>query len=354
MAVDYIMNGVGYGSVAAMLIANGGDPDCLRPWIGADGRHYQNRTINGEKVAVPLNNTVATLTRDAWDKLDDAVQKISHPRMGFVTRLRSLGLERSINGLSTPVITWQRASGLTGATTSMDGMRQGERDRQTVDLVGVPIPLIHKDLSFSLREVLISAQGNMRVDTSAISESVINCAEEAEKLAFGTSGSYSYAGYTVYGVLNHPDRNTKVLTDPTSASWVPATLIGEVLAMIQQLTDDGFYGKYDMLMSPAWDQYMEADYSAAAPGTGTLLERIKRISRIGNADYYDFLGAGLRIVLIQMDSRVIQEAVGMEFQTIQYQSPDGFELGYKVIGCFVPIVKSDRSGNSGINDGAVP
>lgn len=340
------------GSIAQLLLANGGDVNVLKPWIGKDGYHYMNKMVGGELKAVRLGNAVATLPKEAWLSLDEEVQRAAMPRMRFVSMLRQRGLTRDLpNGMATIMLQYQTRTGITPATISMDGMRRSERDRPTFDLRNLPIPIIHKDFSYSLREVLASRAGNQPLDDITAVEAADVCAVEAEKLALGVAASYSYGGGSVYGVLNHPSRNTQILTAPTDPAWTGNTILTELLSMIQKAENDGFYGPYMVFASSAWGEFLENDYSAAVPGT-SVSDRLLRNRRIQGIEYLDYLGTGFTLVLIDMRPTVIREVVGMEIQTIQWQTPDGMALEYKVMCILVPQVRADPAGNCGIVHGA--
>lgn len=341
----------GSGSVAQMLLNSRGDVNVLKPWVGEDGYSYINKMIGGELKAVRIGNATATLPKLVWITLDDEVQRAALPRMRFVNDLRARGLERTLpNGMATIFLQYQTRSGITPATISMDGLRESERDRPTFDLRTLPIPIIHKDFSFSLREVLASQNGPVQVDTDTAMEAAIVVAQEAEKLALGTSSSYSYGGATVYGLLSDPNRNTQVLTTPNGTNQ--HTTLTEVLSMIQKEENDGYYSPYMIYASSAWGQYLEDDYNVTYPTGESLADRILRDRRIEGLEYLDFLGTGFTLVLVSMQPTVIREIVGMEIQTIQWQSGDGLALNYKVMCILVPQVRADPSGNSGICHGA--
>jgi hypothetical protein len=144
--MDFILNGQAQGNVASTLLNTGFDVSSLRPWIGRDGRSYIAQNQDGKLIARPTMNATATLRRDEWKQLDDAVVMAAKERLRVIADLRSKGLVYNIpNGMSKTVLETERVSDITEATISMDPIRKGEGDRPVYDLLNLPLPVIHKD-----------------------------------------------------------------------------------------------------------------------------------------------------------------------------------------------------------------
>ena len=102
--MDFILNGQASGDVASRLLMADMDPRCLRPYIGDDNRSYITANVHGKSKAV-LSNTTATLRKDDWKILDDAIIKVAKPRLKLVADLRSAGLTFTIpNGMGKTVL----------------------------------------------------------------------------------------------------------------------------------------------------------------------------------------------------------------------------------------------------------
>ena len=94
--MDFILNGQATGDVASRLLELNGDVRSLRPFVGKDGRTYMSIMRNGKLIAVPTQNATATLRKDDWQLLDEAVVKVAKPRLKAVGDLRSAGLTYNI------------------------------------------------------------------------------------------------------------------------------------------------------------------------------------------------------------------------------------------------------------------
>lgn len=348
MKLDFIYNGRSQGAVATTLLENGFNPAVLRPWIGADGRSFVALNEAGKLISVPVSNAVATLRKEEWKIIDEAVIAAAKDRLRIVQDLRSAGgLVYSIaNGMSKTIFETQSMSDISEATISMDPVAKGENDRPEFDITSLPLPVIHKDFSFSARQIATSRNNGSGLDTTSVSLAARRVAEMAEQLVIGTL-SHTYGGGTVYGLTNFPSRITTVsLTDPTDSGWTPKTLVAEVLAMRQASENHKHYGPWALYVSPGWDQYLDEDYSDAK-GDNTVRQRLSAIDRIQGVRTADYL-TGMQMVLVQLTGDVIRLVQGMDITTVQWESEGGMKVNFKVMAIIVPQVRADFNGNTGI------
>lgn len=345
--MDFILNGEASGNVANTLLKCNFNPNGLRPWVGADGREYLAQVRNGKPVAVPVRNANATLRKDEWQLLDTAVIKAAKERLKAVTDLTGMGLTYNIpNGMGTTVLQTQAQSDIGDAIMSMDGLRQGDRDRPQFNLTNLPLPIIHKDFSFSARQIATSRNSGAALDTSMAELAGRRVAEFAEKLLIGNQSAYKYGGGEIYGYRNFPNRITGSVTSPAASGWTPSTLVTEVLAMRQQAKIALHYGPYKLYLGTAWDQYLDEDYSSQK-GTNTLRQRLGAIDSILEVSSLDYL-SGFEVILVQMTSDVVREVIGMNITTVQWPSAGGLQTNYKVMAIMVPQLRADYNGNTGI------
>jgi uncharacterized linocin/CFP29 family protein len=354
MSLEFVnlSQGIGSGDVADKLLAANMDHNVLRPFIDSKGRNCIS-IFNGfgpdgkPRFRTTVTNTPATLMKDQWIQLDEAVVRAARPMLRVWGDLTGAGLTYNIpNGMSVTVIQHQSMTDAGEATLSMDGLRQTNRDRVLYDLVNLPLPIVHSDFSFSLREIMVSRGQRLPLDTTMVEQATRKCVEQVEKLTLGTTGSYSYGGGTVYGLTNFPARVTKTITLPTDPGWTPETLVNEVLDMVQSAQDIYFNGPYGVWVSPGWTKYLDADYSSNYGGK-TLRQRLSDINDIRFWRKADYL-SGFQILLVQLTPDVIQTVTGMRLQTLQWDSHGGLQKNFKIMGIMVPRLKSNSDGNTGI------
>ena len=349
MSQNYILNGQAYGSVAAKLLANGFDVGALRPWIGKDGRAYITINQGGKPKAVPVTNDTAALRKDEWKVLDEAVLKAARERLRLVADIRAAGLTFTIpNGMGKTVLETQSMNDPGRAVISMDpAAKETEADRPVFDLTNLPLPVIHKDFYFNIRELAASRNSGTPLDTTMAEAAARRVSEEIERLTLGVTGTVSYGGGTIYGLTNFPKAITSVnLTAPTDSGWTPATTVQEVLAMRQASIDNRYYGPWRLYVSPAWEQYLDDDYSQQK-GDNTLRQRLKAIEGIQDVVSVPYL-EGFKMILLQMTSDVIRLVIGLDITTVQWESHGGLRQNFKVMAIIVPQLRADYYSRTGI------
>lgn len=350
MSMDYILNGQGHGDVAARLANSNMDVNMLRPYIGADGRHYVTANDNGVAKAVPLMNATATLRKDDWKLLDQAIVKAAKPRLKAVADLRSRGLTFVIpQGMGKTILETETMSDISAADISMSGIRQSVADRPVFEIGSLPLPIIHKDFHFPLRQVMASRNGGSPLDTTTAELAGAKVAELAEQLLCGTYGTYAFGGGTIYGYINHPNRLTKSMTIPTGSNG--SVTVTEILAMRTQAQQAYHYGPYILYCSLPWDGFLDNDFSTVK-GEGTLRDRIKRIQNIQDVVTLDYLSEDdFIMVLVQTTSTTVRVVIGMDITTVQWETLGGMMLNFKVMAILVPQLRADQNGNMGIVHG---
>lgn len=351
MPIDTLRNFTStLGDAADRLIQNDFDIGVLRPWRGADGRSYVTRMVNG-KPQVMVTNAPASLPREAWIAFDTAVVRAVKERLRFVADIRAGGLEYNLpNGMAHTVLQYQTVGDITPATISMDPIRRGEADRPQTDIGLLPLPIVHKDFDFSAREIMVSRNGNMPVDTTTAELAGQKVAEEIEKMAIGTAGSFSFGGGTIYGALNFPQRATKTDMPVPDGTNGPA-VITALLALRQLLIDDKHFGPYMMYVNSQWAAFLDNDFSTAK-GDQTLRQRILSIEGIQDIRTLDHMPTTqFHVLLVEQSSATVRMVIGMEVQTVQWESLGGLMKHYKVMALQVPQFRADTAGNSGVAHG---
>jgi hypothetical protein len=356
----------GSGDVATRLLHNGFDPRAVRPFTIQD-KSYISKQCGYDKEGKPIYKNVptqnaATLRKDDWIMIDQAVVTAARPRLRFFNELRSAGLNVNLpNALGKTVWQYERQSNLTSATVSMDGLRKGDADRPMYDMDQMPLPLIHKDFSFSARQIAVSRNSNMPIDTSTAAGASQMVAEEVEKLALGVSDSYSYGNGKVYGVMNYPHRITKTFTNPwmpdrsRNPVWTPGVLQKEILEARRALISAYHYGPFNIYVSPDFDEILDDDYNIGTAGivsSLTLRERLLKIDAVTSIRTCEFLPMG-SLVIVEMTQNTIQAVTGMDITTVQWHTEGGFEIHFKVLCILLPRLKADYYGNCGILQGVL-
>ena len=354
MPIDFVYNGASSNTALAdRLMAHNMDAGALRPWLGEDGRSYVTINQGGKPVTV-RSNAQATLTKEAWLHLDTAILRVARNRLRAVADLRGAGLTYTVpNGMGTTVLEYQKINDVGSATISMDGLRMGPDDRPVFESAYLPLPIIHSDFQFSLRQIMTSRNTGAPLDTTMGEMAGRRVAETCEKLALGRESTYAYGGGTIYGMCNFPTRISGSFTAPTTSGWTAATHLTEILAAKQQLQDAKHYGPYVIYYSSAWDKYLDDDFNSNYPNK-TLRQRISEIdgiTAVRTLDYLDTSTSTYNIVMLEMDSGTIRMVIGMDVTTLEWDDMGGLRKNYKVMCIIIPQLRADYDSNTGILHG---
>ena len=347
-AKDLISGGGAVGqAIAKKLLNSDFDHNSLRPYVDEHGRGFHDRIVNGKKHTFIDND--GTLRKLEWELLDKTIIKAAKPRLKLVADLLQEVPYSLPNPMGQTTIQYQQQSDISEATISLDGVRRSERDRPTYSLVNLPIPIIHKDFSYNIREIETSRRGGQSLDVSTAELAARRVSEIAEQLAIGTL-SFTSGGDTVYGLTNYPNRITYSISNPTGGGWTPAATIADILAMQLASRQHYNFGPWRLYCSLNFAQYLDRDMSGYYMNK-TLRQRIKDIEGITDIVTLDYL-TGYQLILVQMDSSNIQMIKGMMPTMVQWEGSGGFEVFFKVFAILVPWLRSDKYGNCGIVHGS--
>jgi hypothetical protein len=364
-----VLNGLGSGSSLQRLIHSGMNPTVLRPFMEVDpfnrptGRNLITVNVRNPDGSFRINpkdgtpvyeniytNAPATLRFEDWVMIDRVVTFAALPQLRLWGDIYGANPFNIPNGMGTIAIQSGTASGVASATISMDPIRKGERSRPTMDTTIIPLPVTHSDNSYSARDLAVSQNSSLPLDTTNLRLSARAVAEAVEGLCAGTSSSYSYGGGTIYGLINFPQRFTRVLTAPTGSN--ASTIFQQILFMTKALRDVFFMGPYVAYYSPAWNPYFAMDYATTYPMSlrNRLAEGLPDIAAWRQLNVL----SGFRIVLVQLTDDIVQGVQGMGLTTVQWEEQGGFEQCFKVLCIQIPRFRANANGKTGIMDGTVP
>lgn len=361
--VDLIGNGMAQGEMAYYMMNNGKlDPGYMRPFVDEKGQSWVT-VYKGGDAKDPANyisrpiQTNATLRRDEWKQLDDAILEVSRQRLTGVQDLVDNGLVYNLgNAMGTTVLEWHSVSDGMEAALTMDGVTRSVGDRPDFKYHYLPIPIIHVDYEINARVLAASRNLGNPLDTTSAEMATRKVLEKLEDMLF-TSISYSFgekdsnSRNTIYGYLNYPDRNTVSFSSLPSAHWNDsgtsgADIVACVAAMKQESIDNYHYGPWMLYIPTAYETILDQDYDATTPGT-TIRERILKIAGIKGIKVVDCLTAD-NVLLVQMTSDVVRLVRGLGIQNVEWSTEGNMVTKYKVMTIQVPQIRSDYNGKCGI------
>lgn len=336
---------LGGGDVGSRLLANGMNPAVLRPFLGNKGGAYV--TVNGQNRLV----TNATLRKDEWKQIDDAVLMAAQQRLIGVADLYSRGLVyRLTNGLGTTVLETETMSDTESAQVSMDAATRGRRDRPDFSIGYLPLPIIHKDFSLDIRTLNASRTRGQGLDTLQAQNAARKVAEKAESMLFTGLSTYTYGGGSLYGYTDHPNRNTYTLTAHWNDSAATGeTILADTLGMIQASINDRHYGPWVMYIPTNFQTALGEDFKSTSDKS--VRQRLLEVEGLQDIKVADFLTAD-NVILVEMTTDTVRMVEGLSIQTLEWSTEGGMILNYKVMAIMVPQIRADYSNYCGIVHGS--
>lgn len=312
--------------------------------FGGNGSVAQRLLQGGMSINSLRTNDI--LRKDEWKQFDDALIEVARQRLVIVTELQSRGLTYEIqNGLGKTMLEWEQISDMEAAEISMSGVTPGQRDQVDFTLVGMPLPIIHKDFNINIRRLMASRERGESLDVTQGKLASRLVMETIENMVI-VGNALQVSSRTIPGVLTEGNRNTGSVT----ANWDLADTSGEnklsdLVAMVDDATDDNMYGPYALLVPQAAFNNLAQDFKANSDKSQTsrLLEHPSLEKIIPSKD----VTAG-SIALVQLTEDVLQEVIGMQPTTVQWESNGGMTVNFKVMAIMVPRVRSTVTGQSGI------
>jgi len=373
-AMDYIMNGRGYGPVAQTIQGCQFDPGLMRPYF--DSRGIRCVTVNTGKrdskgkpvferrpisellnlgISSPVFNATS-LRKDDWIEYDRVVVRAARSRLRAWADLAGANTFGGFNGLAKPILEYESMSDPGEAVGDMDVLAEGRNDKPRFNLQGMPLPITHCDFFLSARQLAVSRQSGTPLDTTMAEAAGRRVAEMIEQTTIGTVTGMTYGTSTdygttsaVYGYTNYPYRNTKTdLTTPTGAN--PEAVVQDILEMRDQLYADNFFGPFVLYHSTGYDAFLDNDYfrTGGTSANMTLRQRVEAIDGISAVRRLDYLTSGYVLIMVQMTPDVARAINGMDITTVQWEEKGGMMLKFKVMAIQVPQIRSDFDGRCGI------
>ncbi|HEX6865365.1 MAG TPA: major capsid protein [Thermoanaerobaculia bacterium] len=325
-----------------------------------------------------LTANATTLRKEAWIELDRVVLLSARQRLKAWADLEAKNSYGGFNGMSKMTLEYEAMSDPGEAVVDMDGLSEGRSDSPLFKLRSLPLPITHSDFRVSERKLAISRGSGTPFDTTMAEACSRRVAETLEQTTLGVTGGFSGLAYggqttgvtahdtgtytsalgasTVYGYTTFPMRLTKTnFTDPSSGTFVPDTTRNEVLAALDQLYAQRYYGPFHLYHSIDWTQYMERVYAVSGGNNNseTLRTMLLKTQGISGVDRLDFLTSTFTFLLVQETSDVARAVNGMEITTVQWPVMGGMDHRFKIMCIKVPQLRGDYSGRTGILHGTI-
>lgn len=234
---------------------------------------HQTRVV---AAAAELVGNASSIPLDAWRRIDDRATMIQRAELAVFNRLARASTTPI--GLGDIVNFYGKVSDSGEAHISLDGRSEAKQDQALVTFAGTPVPVIDSFARFGWRQMATILKAGMGLDTASIANSQRRVTEKMEDLVVNGSSAVVVSGAQIYGLRNHPDRNTlsHTLTLKTATGTQLVTMFGNILAA---LLADNAKGRVTIFVNDgdylAWDVN---EFIAGYPKT--ILSRLGEIKGI--------------------------------------------------------------------------
>jgi uncharacterized linocin/CFP29 family protein len=310
---------------------------------------------SGLEVNSLRNNDV--LGYDEWKHFDDIVIKEARQRTQGIEILQRRNLVYGgFNGMSATVLAYQDLNDAFDAVMDMDGRGQGDRDRPVTGINYLPLPIIHADFWFSVRELNMSRNGIAPLDTTSVEMATRAVIEKAEEILFQGASSYAYGGGTIYGLTDYTNRNQYTISTAWDASAIDENakiVADDVRGMKQMALDHRMFGPYGLFVPANWETVLDNDYQHQSGWHGgkTIADRIQQIRGIEELIVADFL-TDSNVVLTQLSPDVVRLVEGLSPTVVQWKTEGNMVVNFKVMAIWVPQIRATQGSRCGVVHGS--
>ena len=285
------------------------------------------------------------LPRDVWGEWDREGIEVQRDVLAVFGDLAgSVGMPMPIGKL---VHYFQQISDSGEAHISIDGRSKGRTDQQVISYQGTPLPIIDSPFSYGWRQVEAARTEGFQLDGAGRRNAMYKVAEKLENIALSGDSQIVVGGDQLYGLTNHPKRNTRSTTNDLSAC-TGAEWLADVNATLKLLHGDNYRMPATLYVN--WDDWFYAastDFSTAYPNK-TIAQRV-----LENAGVREVIPASKvaadTIIAVVKDRNVVQVLNGMPMSTRQqFRANPEDDYNFVTMAAAALEVKYDATDNCGI------
>lgn len=284
----------------------------------------------------------ALLRHEEWMEIDAAVQDVVRTGLVGITDLVNGGLVKRLGGLGTTVSMYEQLGDMNPASVSMEGIVMGQDDRVGFTPQYVPVPIIHKDFSLSLRMLLAGRNTGEGLDTTQARVATRIVRDTMEDMLFNGHDK-QLGGYKIYGYTNAPHRITgTAVGDFGTAGNGYKTMVKALGA----LGAKGFAGPFNVYI--AWTQYNQLlnliSTSYEKNELAVIRDGLPQIASVKPS----FNLTDEHLVMVQMTNDVVDLAVAEDITPVQWDEMGGMMTRFRVMTALAPRIKFDVNNACGV------
>jgi hypothetical protein len=233
------------------------------------------------------------------------------------------------------------------ARVTMDGRDAGRSDAALVKYVGTPVPIITSDARFGWRQMEVMRKAGTLIEAETIANHQRKVADKLEDMVLNGDANVVVAGNTIYGLRNHPQRNTDTHGFDLNSTATGANYLAAFQKLINALVGDNAFGRATVFMN--YSDWVYASINEFAAGySKTILQRMREVEQIadivpcGKVPADNLLGiAGIETG----DWGSILQGMGMTTRPKARHNPED-DYVYTVIAAAAPQLRTDYDGRA--------
>lgn len=240
-------------------------------------RQFNERATAMAANAALLGNS-APVDIDSWRRIDSRATLVQRDMLAVFNRLAQAS--QTPIDVGDLVSYFPMVSDSGEVTVTLDGRQTGRSDQAQIKYAGTPVPVFASEARWGWRQTAVNRKGRVAIDTVTIENHQRRIAEKLEDMVLNGDSSVVIGGNTIYGLRNHPSRNTGnhtfTLSSATGANWLTA-----FAQLINLLIADNAFAKVTVFLN--WGDYTYASINEFTAGyPKTILARLREIEQIAD------------------------------------------------------------------------
>lgn len=242
---------------------------------------------------------------------------------------------------------------------SLDGRSKAKTDQGLINYHGTPLPIFDNSVSYGWRQMatMMRDGGGAGMRDAAMRAKYRHIQEKLEDMTLNGVDGIDVGGAKVYGLLNHPKRNSRS-TGVTLNGATPKAIKDEIVATIKEAHKDNFKSGFTIYLN--WDDYFYMqtyqDSMSTAQGTPTatgaqrrtIAQEILNIPGVDRIVAVDSVPADTIIALVK-DREVVEMLNGMPItQRVKFRANPEDDYTFLNMAAQALQLKFDDDGKMGL------
>jgi uncharacterized linocin/CFP29 family protein len=244
--------------------------------------------FNASQVAMAANSAAgmqlvgnaAPVDIDAWRRIDTRGTQIMRDVLAVFNTLAAANTTPL--GVGDIVSYFPQISDSGTVSVSMDGRNGQVADQAIVKYVGTPVPVISSAARMGWRQMAVVRKGGVGLDVETIANHQRKVAEKMEDMVLNGDANVVIGGSQLFGLRNHPQRNTDTHGfDLNASATTGANWLNVFTRLINACVGDNAFAPITVFLNYSdWVFASINEFTAGYPKT--ILQRLREIEQIAD------------------------------------------------------------------------